>query len=149
MLFVRCHALVCALPAIRIHRMLLAEELRAERGIVRSGSASYVAWDLGERLQTKPLGVAWVLFDVPGEGGVRAPIALRTGPCLAVRPISKVVPLPARLFAAREGAVTGAVASDDATGPGFGLVLDIDRLWSPRELVLSANLAAGGASEVV
>jgi hypothetical protein len=148
-LYVSGGALLFALPAEPVERLLLADEARltggadprppASLGVLAVGRLAYSAWDLSLLLGRVPQPEAWVLLRLPRAGGP-LPLALRTGACVAVRPLPpRVYPLPAglgrvrpRLFDAAFpvsglGRVRGAA--------GVGLSLQLKQLWREDELV--------------
>jgi hypothetical protein len=148
-------ALLCAIPAERVHRLLLADEAQVIVGDPRGGTGDwlvvsaegrkYAARDLGELLESPSTGQAWVLVDV-GTGRGAAPIALRTGPCLRVERLPAVVPLPRGLFRHRARAfpavfpLTG-VSRGEAANETVGVVLDPLALFSAEELGAAAAAA--------
>jgi hypothetical protein len=154
--FVHCAPWVLALPAERVERLLLADEVYLDRGdcvdaaaalgIVRIGRAAYPAWDLGLLLGMPPQREAWMLLAVPFSSGT-VPLALRTGACLsaAALPASALKALPPALYRDRPGLVTSAFATallrlgGRSVGP-IGLVLEPGRLLTEEQKIASAAL---------
>jgi hypothetical protein len=159
---VGCHQLVCALPISSIDRLTLPET--AQRLVIPSRSADpatapgeplpavvqvgddrYAAWDLGLLLGLRPLARSWVLLRV-SHGGKQVPIALRTGPCLAVQKVHRLMKLPPGIFRARRAALTDGFAAGTTKGAAHhasvGLWLDPARLWEGHELQASAAALA-------
>lgn len=142
---VACHAFPCALPARRVVRLLLSDEVpAAEGGVIRAEGGVFAAWNLGEMLHLDALGDAWVLLNVPhGDGTV--PIALQTGVCLAVQPLATRFPLPPGLFHARQAALEAAFLAHEVRAAQAGLVglhFDPARAWTAAELDRSARAIA-------
>lgn len=139
---VACHAFPCALPARRVVRLLLADEVpAASDGVIRAGDGVFAAWNLGEMLHLGPLGDAWILLNVP-HGGATVPIALQTGMCLSVQPIATRFPLPPGLFRGRPGALESAFLASEVRAGQAGLVglhLDLASAWTAQELDRSAS----------
>jgi hypothetical protein len=145
--FVDCHGLVLAMPVRQIERLVLSEEVvltRRSQGvpIAVAGSTRYAAWSLGRLLEVGPLETAWVLLRLPHEGG-ELPLALSTGRCLLVAPLTEeVAALPPGLFRGRPAALWGTFPVNRVKGSKLkgvmGLCLDPQRLWSSQELALSA-----------
>ena len=105
---------------------------------------AWVAWDMGLLLGKRSATHAWVLVRLPyGEGTLR--LALRTGRCLAVATPEGRTTLPPSMFARRAGALASAFVVDESIGAGAASVgrlcvcIDVQRLWSPYELQLSAQ----------
>jgi hypothetical protein len=154
--FVHCVPWVLALPAERVERLLLRDEVYLDRsegvnaaaalGVVRIGPSVYPAWDLGLLLGLPPQRDAWVLLHVPFSPAP-LPLALRTGPCLsaAVLPTTALYTLPPALYRERPGLVTGAFATTllrlagRSVGP-VGLALDVEKLLSEEHTIASAAL---------
>jgi hypothetical protein len=145
--FLDCHGVVLAMPVRQIERLVLSEEVevtpRSEGvPIAVAGSTRYAAWSLGRLLEVGPLETAWVLLRLPHEGG-ELPLALSTGRCLLVAPLTQEVSaLPPGLFRGRQAALWGTfpvsrVKGSKLTGV-MGLCLDPLHLWSSHELELSA-----------
>jgi hypothetical protein len=157
---IACHAVVCTLPVRRVERLLLREAIslqpppgrrvrevpRPVPQVVYAGEEPYAAWNLGTLLGLPPVSTAWVLLHVGGSGTDAIPIALRTGPCLIVRPQPAAAPLPAALFRDRGAGIVGAFSVAQLRGrPGgaaMGLCLDPQRFWSEQELAGSRAAVA-------
>jgi hypothetical protein len=151
--FFACHELVCAVPAQRVGRLLLDEEVAAP--LTGAGWPTVIiddvvhpVWDLGELLGRPALRHAWVTVRTE-VGGHAMTVALRTGPCLVVRPLAERRPAPPSAHVARSAAfpyvfrTEGLVAS---VRTKVGLVLDVDRLWTAAERArASTSLTGGGA----
>ena len=139
---VACHAFPCALPARRVVRLLLPDEVPdAADGVIRAVDGVFAAWNLGELLQLGPLGDAWVLLHVPHRGAT-VPIALQTGVCLSVQPLATRFPLPPGLFHARPAALWAAFLAHEVRAGQAGLVglhFDPARAWTAAELDQSAS----------
>jgi hypothetical protein len=148
-------ALLCAISVDRVHRLLLADEVRVIAGdqggtgdwlVVSAEGRRYAGRDLGDLLESPSTGHAWVLVDV-GTGRGAASIALRTGECLRVERLPVVVPLPRGLFRRRARAfpavfpLTNAVRRA-AASETVGLCLDPCALFSAEELGAAATAAA-------
>jgi hypothetical protein len=110
---VRCDRLAVAIAADCVIRLVLADEVttRTVEGVrfVRAGALEARGWPLAALLEVDAATEAWVF--VRGAGG--APVALGTGPCLAVRPLRPPHPLPQGLFRRSRAAVIGAFRVDD------------------------------------
>ena len=93
---VGCHTFVSAIPTRFVSRLVLNEdvEVAKQKELVYSSGETFVNANLGTLLGLPPLGEACVLLQVP-HAGTRVAIALRTGPCLAVRDVCVEAPLPA------------------------------------------------------
>jgi hypothetical protein len=162
---VGCHHLVCALPIPSIDRLTLPEAAQrlvipsraAEPAgapgeplpaVVQVGDERFAAWDLGSLLGLRPLAKSWVLLRV-AHGGKEVRIALRTGPCLAVQGVRKLMALPPGIFRARRSALTDGFAAPATKGArlhaSVGLWLDPSRLWETHELQASATALARAA----
>jgi len=158
-----CHELVCAIEAPSTERLALPEEVRRWQppdgrpapsvAIVEHNDRRYAAWNLGELLHLPPTNHAWVMLQVPHRGGVLR-LALCTGPCLVVRPLTQRTALPRGLFRDRAAAIQGAFATQSIPtarshklGP-VGYVLDVRALWTAdeRDASAAALAAAGEAS---
>jgi hypothetical protein len=143
-IIVGCHTFACAIPTRVVVRLALMEDVEVvdqEGGtLVRSAEEWFAVENLGTLLSLKPLAGAWVLLRLPyGAGSVN--VALRTGPCFAVRPVAVEAPLPPGLFELRGEAVKGAFV---AAGSGvqealYGLVLSVEELFSQAELSVAAQ----------
>jgi hypothetical protein len=157
--FVLVGDIVAAVPIRWVTRLLLptaAKRLRGGRpgepALVDADGIRHAAWDLGALLGSSASSDAsrsWILLEL-SHLGAALPIALETGPCLAVEELPPVAQLPARSLSARRGGIAGAfrptanMALRGATT--FGLVLDPTRWFTPRELEASAAaLRDGGA----
>jgi len=161
-LFAICTPWVVAITADRVERLLLPHEgellaVQAQAGdpaglgILSVGGRHYSAWDLGTLLGLGPQQEAFVLLRSPA-GHSLPPMALRTGPCLAVERLApaSMAPLSRAVFCARKGALTDAFSAERARGgrddlASIGLALDVACLWSETELE-SARAALGAAS---
>jgi hypothetical protein len=144
---VACHSFLVAIPAKRVARLVLPEEVSAVTGpsrgallgSVRAGDRVCAAWDLGVLLELESLDRAWVVLDGDGRG---TPVALRTGVCALVAEVTPETSLPGRIFRRRAQAFPAAFAAEsvDARLPAlFGLWLDPARLFSEEELALSRS----------
>lgn len=136
---VRAHHLLIGVPARYVDRLVLPHEVREVRvgapGVVEAAGRSYAAWDLGVLLGLPLLSSAWVLARAPRPSGDEVRVALRTGPCVVVERLPALTPIPAGAQTTRRGALAGGFAAHDARGDAiFGLVLDLSRLFHPREL---------------
>ncbi len=152
---VGCHGFVCAFGVQWVTRLVLPDEVTPWEGhpdarLVNVAGEAYAAWDLGALFDLGPLTSAWVLLGIPYEGG-RLPIALRTGPCIAVKKVRAEMSLPVLAFRARGKAFLGAfdasalVAEKLAVGT-FGVVIDPTALLNWPELATSAALISKVAS---
>lgn len=163
-----CHHLVCALPIRSIDRLALPdaaqrlvvptskikEKVDPNAGplpaVVQVGADRFAAWDLGSLLGLGPLAQSWVLLRV-SHGGKEVPLALRTGPCLAVQGVRKLMKLPPGIFRTRRSALTDGFAGAATKGgkhhASVGLWLEPARLWEPSEL--QASIAALARAEGV
>lgn len=142
---VGCHTFVCAIPTRLVLRLALGEDLEPtsrgdDRMIVANGEWFKVV-NLGELLGVPPLDGAWALLRLP-HGERHVSIALRTGACLAVRSVEVEAPLPSGLFEARGDAVLGAFVAEDQAPKTYGLVLNVEALFSAAELEAAANALA-------
>jgi hypothetical protein len=143
-----CHAVVCALPARFVGRLVLPEEVQlvdadgasskldGTRVLVSAGQA-FAAWDLGEMVELAPLAAAWVLVRLVDRGASVA-LALRTGRCRAVERLGSTVSVPRGVFRQRKGAFPASFAREGAVG----LYLDPVALWTAEELETSARTLA-------
>lgn len=146
---VRCHHLLFAIGAHRVSRLLLGDEVPVEDDERRGAAVTvaghrFAAWDLGELLALPATKDAWVV--VAGEGGL-PPLALRTGPCVAVVELRGPTRLPTALFRARGRAFGAAYPTTSragalAAGGGLAIALDPDRLLSADERRRAAAVAA-------
>lgn len=148
---VRCHWLVCAVPARSVTRLVLPDEVSVSGAssplLVTSGGASWAGWDLGELFELGSEHAAWLLLQLADDS---APlnIALRTGTCLRVQELLAPFELPSNLFRARRPAFSGAfpvseVAGELGTDHGvLGVLIDPTRLLRPGELDASRQLLA-------
>lgn len=124
------------------------------RTVVMVGAQPYAAWDLGRMLGLGPLAASWVLARIPFLGGV-VPMALRTGPCLAVQALSGSTPLPLGTFRARRQALARAFLAADVgvelKDAPVGTLLSLAKLWTPSEVEISASavseIEGGGAAQ--
>lgn len=153
----RCADRLFALPADRLERLLRDDEAGAAPGaplpasVVVAGGEPHAASELGALLHLSEPGASWLLLRV--RSGVRSvAMALRTGACVAVRPIERRVAVPPLLFRERGAAFTSAFRAAEviagAPDHALGLCLDPDRLWTPRELE-RAELAIEQAAAAV
>jgi hypothetical protein len=145
--FFACDAFVCAIHVRSVVRLATLEEAQvigAAPGapldgtcVVDAGDAPFAAWDLSRLLEIPQFAGAFVLLRIPWRGA-EVPIALRTGPCLVVRDLPGVAPVPASLFRARRGAIVGAFDASALGAPSAGRVagLEID----PARLLDAADL---------
>ena len=156
---VRCHDHVLAVSTRYIERLLLPEEIakvelisdpsgdkseKGRRAVALIHGQYYAAWDLGQMMELPSLANAWMLLRLP-RGESEVALALRTGPCLAVHPVYKPVPIPPGLFKARRGAFIAAFDGAQigpSEGVLVGLCLEPSALWSEAEL--SASVTAIG-----
>ncbi len=170
--FVACHGFQVSVPVRRVERLILYEDVaeplghtvRSGKGLVpltqpssdgtaviQVGAQAYARWDLGALLELPHLKHAWILMRVPVQG-YEVPVALATGACRIVQPLSQTAPLPPGMFRARRSALWAAFEApkrleDDGR---VGLCLDPLRLWTSEELsrsqdALRAVRAAGGS----
>jgi hypothetical protein len=160
--FLDCLGFLVAVAVKAIDRLILASEVEAADGsaveiarlfdgqdLVRVADAPFVAWDLSLLLAVTPFTSAFILLRI-GHAGREIPVALRTGPCLFIKPLSGFTPLPPGVFRGRPGAIAGAFSAAALTaahgggGARMGLYLDPARLWTPAELdgsILTLNEA--------
>jgi len=163
-----CHHVVCALPIDNIDRLVLPDAVErvepppADDGsardarrtgaaaagevrvpdVVRVGTHSYAAWDLGLLFGLGPVSGTWVLLSLTHDGaGVR--LALRTGPCFAVQTLRNLLRLPGEIFEERRGAMTDGFATETVATPSrleasVGVLVDPRGLWTGQELQISA-----------
>lgn len=147
---VRAGDLCVALPAARVARLILADDLPVMRdgapGLVEVAGAPYASWDLGELLGVGKLSAAWVLLAVPASGSDLR-VALRTGPCVAVVPMPRWSAVPPRAFVARPRALGRVFSMRELGGTGIGLAVDPVHLFVRHELEAAAALqhGAGGS----
>jgi hypothetical protein len=147
---VRCRHLLCALPAAGVRRLLLADEVERETAggvpCVRANGARFAVWELGALLGVPQPPAAFILLDVR-RGSTAVPVALATGPCLAVQELVRGAVLPGPLFRERRAAFAGVFPVERARVPvgdaAFGLWIEPAALLSPEEL--TAAEAAGEA----
>jgi hypothetical protein len=145
-----------ALDSGAVERLLLIEEVGLQgtaRGIgpwpVKISGRTWAVWDLGLMLGALSQSAALVLLRLPQLGG-GAGMALRTGPCIAVRRLPATSPIPASLFASRPGAIArcfeaaAAVERPDETLLGY--CVEPGALWTQAEL--SASEALGGPPDL-
>jgi hypothetical protein len=146
---VRAGDLLVALPAVRVARLILADELPVLRdgapGLVEVAGAPYASWDLGELLGVGKLSAAWVLLGVPAAG-TEVRVALRTGPCVAVVPMPRWSAVPQRAFVARPRAMGRVFSMRELGGAGIGLALDPSLLFARHELEAAAAVQHGAAA---
>lgn len=147
----RCPPHLFALDSGAVERLLLTEEARFEEAPQGAGpSRAYVsglawaAWDLGLLLGAARQSAALVLLRQPRTKS-GAGVALRTGPCIAVKRLPATLPLPRGIFAGRPGAVTRCFEAAAALGKPdealLGYLLDPEGLWTEAELSASEALA--------
>lgn len=155
--FFGCHGQVLSMPTQRIERLVLSDEVQVCHStsaagavpVVRCGSSTYAAWNLGKMLAVGPLNEAWVLLRV-SHGGAELPLALGVGPCLRVSAIPEVSPIPPGVFKERHGALWGTFPTEaiGRLGPVLmGLCLDPLRLWTQAELDQSAAALIAGSAK--
>ncbi len=152
--FFHCPPHLLALGARFVERLLLREALDEERVEDHECPRIWVAgqpfavWDLGLLLGLGPQSAAAVLLRLPWEGGTLG-LALRTGPCAAVKRLPQLHPVPGAAFAHRPGALSLAFRASDALGDHaetpMGYVLDPSSLFTAAELAASAAVAGPGA----
>jgi hypothetical protein len=129
--FVKAGEIVVAIPIRWVTRLLLPTGGISD--VLEIDGRRHAAWKLDSLLglpassETR----SWILLDLP------LPIALETGPCLAVEELPSAARLPARSLTDRVGGIDGAFQTPRAT---FGLVVDPSRLFTARELETSAAL---------
>lgn len=150
---VRCHWLVCAIPADAVTRLVLPEDVRVSGGgpgepmVVVAGGKTWAGWDLGELLELGRQSAAWVLIELP-TGPHSLPMALRTGTCLRVQELVAGLTLPPSLFRARHAAFAGGFSVAEAAGEFvedhgvLGVMLDPTRLWLQSEVEAARALLA-------
>jgi hypothetical protein len=153
--FFGCHQHVVSMPARRVERLVLQDEVRLCRSrdgvgavsVVQAGSVKYAAWNLGRMVELPPSTGSWVLLRVTHQGA-ELPLALAVGACLVVGPLARRTPLPPGLFRERRSALWATFSTAGLTSrvaAGMGLCLDPLRLWSRGELDQSAAaLVAAG-----
>ena len=156
-LVVRCHAWVLALAAEHVDRVAGSTDLPEPQRPAFAGAPAalgsvtsptddvrHAAWDLGRLLGLGDVAGGWVLMRLPFDGR-RLPVALRTGPCIGVRPLARtaVRPLPLAAFQPeRRAAIGGAIPLDQlgsqAAAEGtLGLEIRPEHLLTRAELELS------------
>lgn len=148
---VRCHWLVCAIPARAVTRLVLPEEVVVSGNgppwVVSAGEDRWAGWDLGQLLDLGDESAAWLLVQVPDEERPLK-LALRTGTCLRVQELVVAFELPEQLFRARRSAFAGAFPVTDLGGDlgidhgVLGVLLDPERLLHPGEIVASREILA-------
>lgn len=144
---VQCHGVACALPIRFVSRLVLPEQVETSEGsslvYVAGRSTPHMAWDLGERLGMSRVDAAWVLLELPHRGDTLS-MALRTGTCLTIDSLPPPIPLPPSLFAHRAHAIAGLFHTNAKHGGAtFGIVVDVEHLWSPSELVATRTMLRG------
>jgi hypothetical protein len=97
-----CHTFLCAVPTQCVHRLVLpgdvdhasseGQSVAGRLGMVTVSGEPFAAWDLGALLSMGSLDAAWILMRIE-HAGDHVPIALRTGPCIAVQELA-AHPLP-------------------------------------------------------
>jgi hypothetical protein len=146
-ILVGCHTFVCAIPTRVVVRLALPEDVETvdHTGgqLVRSGDDWFAVENLGTLLKLEALAGAWVLLRLPHRGA-HVSIALRTGPCFAVRDVAVEAPLPSGLFELRGEAVRGAfvAATRGIKEALYGLVLNVEELFQDEELAVAARALA-------
>jgi hypothetical protein len=141
-----------ALDSGAVERLVLMEEVGIQGPVhgvgpwpVTISGRPWVVWDLGLMLGALSQSTALVLLRLPQLGG-GAGLALRTGPCIAVKRLPATSPIPANLFAGRPGAVTrcfeAAAALEKPDETLLGYCVEPSALWTQAEL--SASEALGG-----
>jgi len=149
-----CHEVLLAMPVRAIERLVLPEEVKVAGGggggggggaaeknknwqIVMVGEQKYAACNLGTLLGVAPLEAAWALLRVKHKGA-ELPLALQTGACQIVQPLTPGITLPGGVFRARSGAISAAFSTAMLKGReaslDVGLWLDPERLWHNVEL---------------
>ncbi len=147
----RCGPQLLAVATRFVERLLLGDEVGAGEGTagtwparLRIDGRPFAAWDLGLMLGLGPQSAAQVLLRLPFRAGAVA-LALRTGPCVAVKRLPKASPLPGGIFRARPGAVLGVFEAAKALGKPdealLGYLLEPTALWTEEELQVCAALA--------
>ena len=137
---VRFGELVVALPAQRVSRIAMADEVVAVPGApasVRIGDAVLPAWELGKLLALAEAPAAWLILTTGDEPDAPR-IALGTGPCVAVSAHDEVSPLPPGVVSVPPAAVLGVFVTDPALrkrglGP-LGVRIDPVRLIGPSAI---------------
>jgi len=147
-----CHEILLAMPVRAIERLVLPDEVKPVAGaggggetkswqIVAIGEQRYAACNLGTLLGVAPFNAAWALMRVKHKGN-DLHLALHTGACQIVQPLSQGVTLPGGIFRARSGAISAAFPTSLLKGreqsPDVGLWLDPERLWHSVELDAAA-----------
>ena len=137
---VRFGELVVALPAQRVSRIAMADEVVTVPGApasVRIGDAVLPAWELGKLLALAEAPAAWLILTTGDEPNAPR-IALGTGPCVAVSAHDEVSPLPPGVVSAPPAAVLGVFVTDPALrqrGLGqLGVRIDPVRLIGPSAI---------------
>lgn len=144
-----------ALPAIRVERLLLPDEVvlgPADAGgarLLTAGDRRFALWDLGALFGTGRSSGAYIGLRLAFRGHDLT-LALGVDRCLAVQPLPITAGLPPALFRARAGAFIGAFAAATAAarvslGP-VGIALDPAQLWTVEELESSTRVLEGSGS---
>ncbi len=148
---VGCNPHVIAISTCHVERLVLASEApqpelvgNSPIPIIKIGKKVYAAWDLGELLELEPQKETWVLLQNTGLTSFSS-VALRTGPCLAIRNLSRTWNMP-KILRSRSAALGRAfLVSDVLALPDkavIGYYLDISALWSVAEIEASAAALA-------
>ncbi|MGE0546326.1 MAG: hypothetical protein AB7O24_08330 [Kofleriaceae bacterium] len=152
-LFVECGDLVLAVEAEFTVRILLANETVVrppeKEGFpsqVDSGAGMVPAWDLQEMLGWPGAGDSWLVVRAPRSWPFHA-FALRTGRCLAVRPMPSVTTLPHAMFQMRGRAFPAGFRSHgipELEAFPTGVVLDPTQLLTREEIDRGAASVSSG-----
>jgi hypothetical protein len=149
---VRVAHFVAAIPIASVVRLALAETVRVVRrggpgapALVDDAGVDYAGWDLDELLGLPPAAKAWTLLQWTHRNQpIR--IALATGPCVSVEQLPDTTRLPRASLGSRSVGVIGAFKPSKVVSPDgektFGVVLDPSKLFTRRELDLSAAVVA-------
>jgi len=146
---VRFGELVVALPAQRVSRIAMADEVVAVPGApasVRIGDAVLPAWELGKLLALAEAPAAWLILTTGDEPNAPR-IALGTGPCVAAAPHDEISPLPPGVVSVPPAAVLGVFVTDPALrargiGP-LGVRIDPVRLIGAPVIAAASRRPVG------
>jgi hypothetical protein len=156
--FFSCHHHVLSMPARRIERLVLSEEVRVCRTkasagpvpVIQAGQVRFAAWNLGRMVEMPTAKGAWILLRITHEGA-ELPLALGVGQCLLVGNLKRSTSLPPGLFRGRQSALWAtfqtAEVSTRLNQTSMGLCLDPLRLWTRNELEQSAAALLAAQTE--
>lgn len=155
---VACHEVVCAIPIQDVDRLYSEQEVafagRPEEGAVVGAATvrktEHRAVDLGRLLEMPPVSGTWVSL-APALQVTRAPVLLRSGPCLFVESLADVSPLAPAVFARHPGVIVAAFQAKPRARAGMertalGLVLDaraLVRALAARSPAARSNAGVG------